>query len=290
MSIELKTASGSITLAPEDGTGNASVTIPRAGLAPTKAGVEALGIAANSITGALPAISGAALTNLPASGATTLDGLTDVDTSTAAPTDGQVLTWDNAASQWEPADAGGGGGGAWEVISHQVVSSNTASVSFTGLSNTYTAYKLIGTNVSNSANGSAIGMLFSQDGGTTYSTTVSEYAFNAMRFAETSTSIGSWKDQSSFAFIPLNSAGRTYATAEFEMTLGHVNDGKAYKHVRIEATENQNNLGEASMMLCIGRYSGANLATTPINALKITGLFGSQIANGNFTLYGIKTS
>jgi len=186
--------------------------------------------------------------------------------------------------------AAGGGGGAWEVISHQVVSSNTTSVSFTGLSNTYTAYKLIGTNVSNSANGSAIGMLFSQDGGTTYSTTTSEYAFNAMRFAETSTSIGSWKDQSSFAFIPLNSAGRTYATAEFEMTLGHVNDGKAYKHVRIEATENQNNLGQASMMLCIGRYSGANLATTPINALKITGLFGSQIANGNFTLYGIKTS
>lgn len=42
-------------------------------------------------------------------GATTIDDLTDVDTSTVAPTDGQVLTWDNAAGQWEPADATGGG-------------------------------------------------------------------------------------------------------------------------------------------------------------------------------------
>lgn len=36
-------------------------------------------------------------------GATTIDDLADVDTSTVAPTDGQVLTWDNAAGQWEPA-------------------------------------------------------------------------------------------------------------------------------------------------------------------------------------------
>ena len=43
-------------------------------------------------------------------GATTIDGLTDVDTTTAAPSDGQVLTWVNANSQWEPATPSGGGG------------------------------------------------------------------------------------------------------------------------------------------------------------------------------------
>jgi hypothetical protein len=32
-----------------------------------------------------------------------IDDLSDVDTSTTAPTDGQVLTWDNANSYWEPA-------------------------------------------------------------------------------------------------------------------------------------------------------------------------------------------
>ena len=35
-------------------------------------------------------------------GATAIDDLSDVDTSTVAPTDGQALIWDNAASQWEP--------------------------------------------------------------------------------------------------------------------------------------------------------------------------------------------
>lgn len=38
-----------------------------------------------------------------------IDNLTDVDTSTAAPSDGQVLTWVDANSQWEPVDAAGGG-------------------------------------------------------------------------------------------------------------------------------------------------------------------------------------
>jgi len=32
-----------------------------------------------------------------------IDVLADVDTSTVAPTDGQVLAWVNANSQWEPA-------------------------------------------------------------------------------------------------------------------------------------------------------------------------------------------
>ena len=40
-----------------------------------------------------------------------IDALSDVDTTSVAPTDGQVLTWDNAASQWEPATVSGGGGG-----------------------------------------------------------------------------------------------------------------------------------------------------------------------------------
>lgn len=42
----------------------------------------------------------------------TIDNLSDVDTSTVAPTDGQVLAWDNANSQWKPANTAGGGGGA----------------------------------------------------------------------------------------------------------------------------------------------------------------------------------
>ena len=38
-----------------------------------------------------------------------IDDLSDVDTTTVAPTDGQVLAWDNAAGKWEPATIAGGG-------------------------------------------------------------------------------------------------------------------------------------------------------------------------------------
>lgn len=44
--------------------------------------------------------------------AASIDDLSDVDTSSVAPTDGQVLTWNNANSEWEPQAAGGGGGGS----------------------------------------------------------------------------------------------------------------------------------------------------------------------------------
>ena len=43
-------------------------------------------------------------------GATIINGLNDVDTSTVPPTDGQALVWDNTAGQWEPGTVAGGGG------------------------------------------------------------------------------------------------------------------------------------------------------------------------------------
>lgn len=44
---------------------------------------------------------------------TSIDDLSDVDTSTAAPTDGQALVWDNANSKWEPGTVSGGGSSPW---------------------------------------------------------------------------------------------------------------------------------------------------------------------------------
>ena len=49
---------------------------------------------------------------------TSIDALSDVDTTTSAPTDGQVLAWDNGNSVWAPTDAAAGGGGnAFSIIS-----------------------------------------------------------------------------------------------------------------------------------------------------------------------------
>jgi hypothetical protein len=44
---------------------------------------------------------------------TSIDDLSDVDTSTVAPTDGQALVWDNANSKWEPGTVSGGGSSPW---------------------------------------------------------------------------------------------------------------------------------------------------------------------------------
>ena len=46
---------------------------------------------------------------------TSIDNLSDVDISTAAPTDGQTLVWDNANSKFIPGAASGGGGGGSSV-------------------------------------------------------------------------------------------------------------------------------------------------------------------------------
>ena len=45
---------------------------------------------------------------------TSIDELSDVDTTTSAPTDGQVLTWNNTDGEWQPADSTGGLGNVVE--------------------------------------------------------------------------------------------------------------------------------------------------------------------------------
>jgi hypothetical protein len=48
-----------------------------------------------------------------------IDDLSDVDTTTAAPTDGQVLAWDNGAQKWEPATVSGGGSSNADTLDNQ---------------------------------------------------------------------------------------------------------------------------------------------------------------------------
>jgi hypothetical protein len=48
---------------------------------------------------------------LTSAGAASIDDLSDVDTTSVAPTDGQALVWDNANSKWEPGTIAGGSGG-----------------------------------------------------------------------------------------------------------------------------------------------------------------------------------
>jgi len=49
-----------------------------------------------------------AISGISGGGATAINDLSDVDTSSTPPTDGQALIWDNANSFWVPGSAGGG--------------------------------------------------------------------------------------------------------------------------------------------------------------------------------------
>lgn len=61
-----------------------------------------------------------------------IDLLTDVDTSTTPPTDGQALVWVAANSLWEPGTvSGGGGGGSAEIASASVTSAANAEATWT---------------------------------------------------------------------------------------------------------------------------------------------------------------
>lgn len=68
-----------------------------------------------------------------------IDLLTDVNTSTPAPTNGQTLVWDSATSLWKPGTIAGGGGG-YPLLGTQTASSS-ASLNFTSLiTSTYDEY------------------------------------------------------------------------------------------------------------------------------------------------------
>lgn len=65
--------------------------------------------------------------------------LTDVDTLTTPPTNGQALVWDTATSLWKPGSvaSGGGGSGALTFISQQTLGAAAASVTFSSIPQTY---------------------------------------------------------------------------------------------------------------------------------------------------------
>ena len=67
--------------------------------------------AALSVTESQISDLGTYLTSISASNlnAISIDALSDVDTTTSAPSDGEILAWDNDASKWAPSTAGSGG-------------------------------------------------------------------------------------------------------------------------------------------------------------------------------------
>ena len=96
-------------------------------------------LATVATTGAYSSLTG--LPTIPAAySATSIDALSDVDTTTSAPADGQALIWSSAGSKWLPGTVSGGGGGT--LASRSAVAGTTASLANTATGNlTITGYK-----------------------------------------------------------------------------------------------------------------------------------------------------
>jgi hypothetical protein len=96
-------------------------------------------LAAVATTGAYSSLSG--LPTIPAAySATSIDALSDVDTTTSAPTDGQTLVWSSAGGKWLPGTISGGGGGT--LAARAAVAATTASLANSATGNlTIVGYK-----------------------------------------------------------------------------------------------------------------------------------------------------
>ena len=96
-------------------------------------------LAAVATSGTYSSLTG--LPSIPAAySATSIDALSDVDTTTAVPTDGQALVWSAAGAKWLPGTVSGGGGGT--LAARAAVAATTASLANTATGNlTITGYK-----------------------------------------------------------------------------------------------------------------------------------------------------
>ena len=96
-------------------------------------------LATVATTGAYSSLTG--LPTIPAAySATSIDALSDVDTTTSAPANGQALVWSSSSSKWLPGTVSGGGGGT--LASRSAVAGTTASLANAATGNlTITGYK-----------------------------------------------------------------------------------------------------------------------------------------------------
>lgn len=203
-------------------------------------------------------------------------------------TDGQVLTSTGSGVAWEDA-ASGGGGGVWNVISSQTISSSVSSVTFTGVTG-YKVYKLIMTDINHSSSGTADQIQLSSDNGSNFATF--GISSIALRYNSGSTSQTFNND-----FYQSNKLPLMYSFNEFnnnekhhvEVTIFGLNDSSfTYIHSRLLSNWgwNTNDIGVNETYA--RTHGSGGLAS--FNAFKVDAMAGGTYDGGTFTLYGLANS
>lgn len=211
-----------------------------------------------------------------------IDLLTDVDTTTTPPTDGQALIWKAADSLWKPGSVASGGGsggsGALTFISQQTLGAAAASVTFSTIPQTYEDLILVvdaGSVLNNGTTTAVLGLQFNGDTGNNYMFTMLGTYGAGTGFSNNSAatnSMGVGLDNSSgtagvpFSFNHIEIANYTSATRK-----SAIGQFSGY----------QGNVG-----ILQGTASGNWTGTAAITSLTIVDRNGNNFAAGSkFTLY-----
>jgi hypothetical protein len=213
----------------------------------------------------------------PGSGA--LDDLTDVDA--AAPSDGDVLTFDSGSGDWIPvAPSGGPGGGGLVLIERQPASADASLDFVTGIDSTYDEYELHFGDFIPATDNQPLYLTVSTDGGSTWASTDYRYDMYRDRAGAAATTDAS----SSAAQILLSGYGGGNGTGEAmhgRIICHNLQNASTYKAFRVEVTQWQEagDLGYS--------HGGAGWGSaTAVNGLRLAFASGN-ITSGWAALYGV---
>lgn len=175
--------------------------------------------------------------------------------------------------------ASGGGGGDFVLISSQDASAS-ATIDFTGLSSTYSTYKIIISNMVSSTNNVIPSLRVGTGGTPTYQT---GNVYSWIRIYSAGTVVSGNNTSDSKILIGSNGTQSSTATQSHNMEITIVNPSQStdYHHV----------YGKSSFIDSAGTFVmqdfvGVYLSTTAVTAIRIY-MSSGNIASGKFNLYGI---
>ena len=207
-------------------------------------------------------------------------------TLTLPNTDGnadQVLKTDGSGNlDWVDS---GGGGGAWNVMSSQTVSSNVSSVTFTGITG-YKVYKFFWQNVVHANHPTYMDFQFSTDNGSNWYTTNGK-------------SVIVYGDSSTSSLSVTNRSGWNGGSGRYAVVKNTHQFNTDHKHAG-EVTIHSMNDSEYTYFSSVGMHDyfndrasftqvfGSTRQTQAFNAVRFQA--GSNFTGGTFTLYGLSNS
>lgn len=216
-----------------------------------------------------------------------IENLSDVNTMT--PTDGQVLTWDNANSRWDATTPSAGGGGKWtELATATTDSTGATAVNLDGMTAAYNIYKVIG-EFDHDYDGAAY--LRVRRNGVTQSASEYSYTNKANRYGTDTFSTVADNGANNW---PLYATYTTDAEYPFWFEIFIVVDNnrattgkRAFYHGRSASTTTSGTVYAINNMLT-GLYSGTVSGSNQITGVSIIRTGTGTMKIGKFGLYGWK--